>query len=216
MATAHSAIPLPVLAQFVSEHAPPLEPLTIKQVEQMMRHGILPEGAPIELIDGLLVRKDRSARGEDPMTHNPAHALCVKRLMELLSAIQTRGYHLQCQLPVALSPTCAPEPDVAIIRGAPRDYRGRHPGPGDIAAVFEVADSSLDYDRSRKLQLYAAAGIPIYWIVNLIDDVVEVYNLPDSAASNYSSHVDHKAGDIVNLALQPPVSFALPVNEIIG
>src|SRR5947208_7249188 len=159
---------IPMLALVVSGHAPPLEPLTIEQVEQMIKHGILQDGAPLELIDGLLVRKDRSARGEDPMTHNPAHAACLSRLLHALATIQTMGFHLRCQLPVALLPTRAPEPDLAIIRGAPEDYRGRHPGPNDIAAVFEVADSSLEFDRTTKLQLNAAEGISIYLILNLI------------------------------------------------
>src|SRR4051794_14702797 len=102
-------VPLSMLAQVVAGRVPPLEPLTIEQVEQMMKHGILKDGAPIELIDGLLVRKDRSARGEDLMTHNPAHANCIKRLMGLLSFVESLGFHLQCQLPVALLPTRAPE-----------------------------------------------------------------------------------------------------------
>jgi len=215
MAAVDSRVPLAMLAQVVAGNIPPLEPLTIEQVEEMMRHGILKDGAPIELIDGLLIRKDRSARGEDPMTHNPAHALCVKRLMGLLAFVQSLGFHLQCQLPIALLPTPAPEPDLAIIRGAPEDYRGRHPGPNDVAAVFEVADSSLEYDRAKQ-RLYAGAGIPVYWIANLIDNVIEVYERPNIANGKYDLHVDHHLGDVIELSLRPNSSISVRVDEIVG
>src|SRR5437762_1199268 len=200
MSAVDSHVPIATLAQLAVGGAPPLEPLTLEQVEQMMRHGILDDGAPIELIDGLLVHKDRSARGEDHMTHNPAHATCVSRLMHVLTAVQALGFHLRCQLPVALLPTRAPEPDVAVIRGAPSDYRGRHPGPNDIVSVFEVADGSLDFDRTIKQRLYASAGIPIYWIANLIDNVVEVYEQPNVTTGEYAAHVDYKLGDVIELS----------------
>ena len=64
--------------------APPLMPITVDQFQLMIESGILHDGDPIELIDGLLVRKDRSARGENLMTHNPRHALLILRLQRLL------------------------------------------------------------------------------------------------------------------------------------
>ncbi len=204
-----------MLAEVIAGRVPALEPLTLDQVEQMLKHGILKNSAPFELIDGFLVRKDRSARGDDPMTHNPAHALCVKRLMALLAVVESMGYHLQCQLPIALLPTRAPEPDVAIIRGVPEDYRNRHPGPNDVIAVFEVADSSLDYDRGKQ-RLYASAGIPIYWIANLIDKVVEVYERPSITTGKYASHVDYKIGDFLDLSLRTNSSVPIRVDQIIG
>ena len=216
MPVANSDTPIPMLAELVAGRVPPLEPLTIDQVEQMMRHGILPDGAPIELIDGLLVRKDRSARGEDPMTHNPAHATCISRLLRVLAIVQAHGCHLRCQLPIALAPTRAPEPDVAIIRGVAEDYSDRHPGPNDAAVVIEVADSSLDFDRSTKLKLYAGAGIPVYWIVNLIDNVVEAYERPNLAERRYEAHFDYVPSDSFELSLRPNISIPIRVNEIIG
>lgn len=216
MSVVNSTVPLPALQLFASGHAPPIESLTISQVEEMVKHGILREGAPIELIDGLLVYKDRSARGEDPMTHNPGHANCVSRLLQVLAIVQTHGFHLRCQLPVALTPTRAPEPDLAIVRGAPTDYCGRHPGPADIAAVFEVADSSLEFDRDTKLQLYALAGIPVYWIANLIDNVIEVYERPDGPSSTYAGRVNYKSGNFIELTLSANVSLALRADDILA
>src|SRR5262245_14778013 len=184
MTAANAQSPLAMLAPVAAGRAPLLESLTIEQVEQMMKHGILEDGAPVELIDGLLIRKDRSARGEDPMTHDPAHANCVSRLLHVLVAVQSLRFHLRCQLPIALHSTRAPEPDVAIIRGSPLDYHGRHPGPNDVFAVFEVADSSLEYDR-RKKRLYAEAAIATYWIVNLVENIIEVYEQPNVSAGDY-------------------------------
>jgi Uma2 family endonuclease len=205
-----------MLADVVAGKAPPLEPLTIGQVEQMMAHGILTEGAPIELIDGLLVRKDRSTRGGDPMTHHPKHAGCVVYFQSLSGSFAPHGCHLQSQLPIALSDTRAPEPDFAVVRGRRLDYRGRHPGPGDVIVVGEVADSSLDYDRTIKQRLYATAGIELYWIVNVIDNVVEVYRRPDVQAGVYRVRSDFQNGQSVELELPDSAVLTLAVDAILG
>ena len=81
---------------------------------------------------------------------------------------RTRGIMpLRAQLPVVLSRFQEPEPDIAILRGSIDHYFERHPRPSDILAIIEVTDHSLAYDRTTKLRLYAAAGIPRYRIVNI-------------------------------------------------
>jgi Uma2 family endonuclease len=91
------------------------------------------------------------------------------------------GFHLRVQLPLALDPDSAPEPDLAIVAGSVRAYRVTHPTSASL--VVEVADSSLAFDRSWKASIYARAGIADYWIVNLVDRLLEVYRDPaaDSA-----------------------------------
>jgi Uma2 family endonuclease len=131
-------------------------------------------------------------------------------------AVQAHGCHLRCQLPIALLPTRAPEPDVAVIRGNPKDYGGRDPGPNDVVAVFEFADSSLDFDRSTKEQRYATAGIPSYWIANLVDQVIEVYETPDIGMGKYRTHGDYAVGQTIELSLHPNASLTIPVSEILG
>jgi Uma2 family endonuclease len=79
-------------------------------------------------------------------------------------------------MPVALDDESAPEPDLAVVQGIRGAYRESH--PAHAALVVEVADSSLDFDRERKGSLYARAGIQDYWIVNLVDRVLEVYRQP--------------------------------------
>jgi Uma2 family endonuclease len=76
---------------------------------------------------------------------------------------------------VLLTQDSAPEPDIAIVRGVPRDYMNRHQAAGDVALIIEVADSSLDRDR-LKARIYARAGVPVFWIVNLIENQIEVYS----------------------------------------
>ena len=143
----------------LAEPRPRIARLTVEQVEGMLEAGILPEGAPIELIDGVLVYKDRSERGEDPRTIGKRHNLAVQLLAALGPDLRARGCSMQTQGPVRIPPHDEPEPDGAVVRGQPRDYADRLPSATDVHAVIEVSDSSLEYDRTTKLALYARAAI---------------------------------------------------------
>ena len=94
-------------------------------------------------------------------------------LLLLLPALL--GCHLRIQDPITIHPSHEPEPDAAIVRGRPRDYADHHPEPGDVVSLIEISESSLEHDRTTKLRIYAAAGIPQYIILNLVDRRVEVY-----------------------------------------
>src|SRR5215472_13831201 len=108
-----------LLEQIAIGEAPPFMPINVEQYHQMIRLGILPEGAPIELIDGLLVWKDRRARGGAPVSHDPRHASTISRLQRLGQRLEPFDCHLRIQLPVTLSDTSEPEPDAAIVKGPP-------------------------------------------------------------------------------------------------
>lgn len=182
--------------------APPLVPISADLYHQMIDRGILQEGAPIELIDGLLVRKDRSARGENLMTYGRRHALLLQRLSHLLSEwADSVGCFLHNQAPVMLNEFSVPEPDLSIVRGTYEDYPDRHPGPEELPLLIEVADSSVSTDRSTKQRLYATAGIPVYWIVNIPDAQVEVYEQPDAASGKYLRPMIYRAGQTVHFSL---------------
>ncbi len=144
--------------------------LTAAQVHAMLDAGILRDGEPLELIDGLLVMKDRASREK--------HNLLVKLLAELDVSLRPLGAHMQTQGPVRLSQSDEPEPDGAVVLGVPRDYLSRLPTAADVGALIEVADSSLDYDRTTKARRYALAGIAQYVIVNVPDHCVELYEAP--------------------------------------
>jgi Uma2 family endonuclease len=101
-----------------------------------------------------------------------------------------------------------PEPDLAVVRGDENTYLHRHPGPADVALLVEVADSTLDRDRADKARIYGQAGVPVYWIVNLVDRQVEVYTSPTGpTGAGYTSRQDLRPGALVPLALP---GLALP------
>ena len=166
----------------------------------MIKAGIVHEGAPIELIDGVLIHKDRSASGEDPISIGKEHSLVVSLLGELDADLAQRGCHMRTQNPLSLPPHDEPEPDGAILRGRPRAYTDRVPTAADTGSVIEVADSSLAYDRKTKLALYARAGIPQYVIVNLSGRCIEIYEQPSPDGSCQQIAV-RRAGETVVLRL---------------
>ena len=171
----------------------PLWRFSVAQYHAMIRKGILVDGDPVELLDGLLVRK---------MTKNPPHRLATERTRRVLDAILPKGWHTQVQEVIAL-PTSEPEPDVMVVRGELDDYPDRHPGPVDVELVVEVADASLSQDQGFKKRLYAEATVALYWIINLVDRRLEVYTEPTGPASepDYQAHRDFSPEDRVALVL---------------
>ena len=149
-------------------------PLTVEQYHEMIRRGIIAEGSHIELVDGMLVLKDRSKRGEDPMTVGTEHRWAVEGLRDLNERVRAWGMHVASQQPITIPTMHEPEPDATFVEGRREDYLSRTPAASEVLCVCEVSDSSLDYDRTTKQRLYATAGIPQYLIVNLVDRVIEI------------------------------------------
>ena len=198
--------------------APPFRPFTVTEYQAMLDAGIFKDGDPIELIDGLIVLKDR----RDPrmpeaqmMTHGPAHAAAVRRLLRLLSKIQSDLWHISTQLPLQLGETQFPEPDLAILRGQPDEYDARHPGPVDVLAIFEVSGSSLRYDRTTKLNVYAAVGIPFYGLLNLDDRQIELHTLPHTPSGQYHSRTIALDGESFRLDLPGVEPLEIAVNDVL-
>ncbi|MFO0823314.1 MAG: Uma2 family endonuclease [Gemmataceae bacterium] len=152
---------------------------TLAEYHKMIETGVLLDGEPIELLEGSLVHK--MPRGTP---HDSALQFLTNRLIRMLPA----GWDFRCASAVTLPPSSEPEPDGAIVRGTSALYRGRHPGPADIGLLIEVAASSLLIDRHDKGRIYAEAGIPVYWVVNVEDRVIEVYTQPTGtgAAAAYA------------------------------
>lgn len=155
-----------------------IAPLSIEQYEAMIAQGILPEGAPIELLDGLLVQKDRAARGKSQMTVGPKHQQVINKILRRLRGVEDHGCYLAGPGPIRIPPGSEPEPDVAIVEGEPDDYADRHPGAESVRCVIEVSDSSLQRDRASKARIYATAGIAQYVIANLVNVQIEIYDRP--------------------------------------
>lgn len=205
-----------VLNDFVAGRAPNPVIFTVEQFHKMLDEGILVDGQPVELIDGVVMRKNRGAAGEQPMVHGRRHAVAIVQIQNLLGRhIGQADCHLRPQLPLTLSEISEPEPDLAIVAGDSGRYLDHHPGPDETLLVIEVADSSLSYDRQTKYALYAASGIANYWIVNLIDDQIEVYTEPDQRNQRYTRKAVHSRPDSVTLGLAADVHVALSVDALI-
>src|SRR5689334_24466599 len=146
---------------------PTLYRWTRRQYAKLIDRGILDEDDPIELLDGLLLVKE---------PQSSPHRTAVLLVARTLERAFGDGWFAQVQSPIGLDDRSEPEPDVSVIRGAPRDYVHTH--PAHPALVVDVAFSGLAVARGRKARAYARAGIADYWIVNLVDRVLEVYREP--------------------------------------
>jgi Uma2 family endonuclease len=127
------------------------------------------EDERVELIDGYLVKKTGK---------NPPHSWSTKVLLKALERLLIPGWTWRLEQPVRIPEFNEPEPDIAIVRGTDDDYKHRTPEPADVAFLVEVSESTLDRDQGEKLSAYALGGVPVYWIVNLVDGQVEVYTGP--------------------------------------
>lgn len=167
--------------------------LSVDQYHEMVRAGILTDEDPIELLDGWLVYK---------MPKNRPHSIATRRTRDAIQQHLSAGWYVDSQEPITTEES-EPEPDVSVVRGRPEDYPDRHPGPRKVALLVEVADATVDRDRGLKKRLYAQAGIPVYWIVNLQDRHVEVYTDPTGPAPNpdYHQRQDYSASETVPLII---------------
>ena len=158
-------------------------PLTIRrwsraEYDRLIELGAF-EGDPIELLGGQLVVAE---------PQRPYHASAVSSAAYALMTALPQAWIVRTQLPVWLDDESEPEPDLAVVPGRPADYRLAHPARPVL--IIEVAEASLAFDRKVKSSLYARAGSQDYWVVNLVDRVVEVYRnpVPDAAAAHAWSY----------------------------
>ena len=140
------------------------------------------------------------------------HASCVKRLNTLLNSLVGQAAIVSVQDPILLNDFSEPELDVALLR--PRDdfYAQGHPTPADVLLVIEIADTSVEYDRSIKLPVYARSGIPEIWLANLPLDTVEGYSEPVNGS--YQRTRLYKRGESISPQLLPTV--VIEINAILG
>lgn len=190
-------------------------PITTDQYDRMIADGILEEGEPYELLNGAIIRKDRSARGEDSMTVGDDHTYAVMMLNRLNRKLEKLGCHLRPQQPILLPPKDEPEPDGAIVRGTEEDYLGRKPVKRDILCVIEVSDASLRRDRATKLAIYANGGIERYYIVNLVHRVVEQYTRPRRGRGAYGSTATFTADDSFEFPTGKSKPLIIKVRELL-
>jgi Uma2 family endonuclease len=151
-------------------------PLTLRRWKRVEYDRLVELGAfhgdAVELIGGQLIVAE---------PHGTYHASSISAVDYAIRATLPPGFMVRIQLPLSLDEESEPEPDLVVVAGRPADYRAAH--PTRAALVVEVAETSLEFDRAHKGSLYARAGIQDYWIVNLVDRLLEVHRdpVPDGA-----------------------------------
>ena len=176
---------------------------TVDEYHRMAEAGVLRGDDRVELLDGQIV----------VMTPiGSPHAAAVARLGALFSASAAGRAIVWVQNPIVIGLHWEPQPDVCLLR--PRDdfYARAHPRADDVLLVVEVADTSGEDDRQRKLPAYARAGIPEAWLVDLAHQVIEGYREP--GAEGYQVVKTFKRGEeLVTLAF--PV-VPMSVEQVLG
>lgn len=175
----------------------PMKQWTRVEYERLVEKGVFVPGDRIELIDGLLLVAE---------PQSSSHVTGVRLTALALARAFGEGWEVRTEAPIALDDRSEPEPDVAVVRGGPRDYAEAH--PADPVLVVEVALTSLAFDREDKASLYARAGRPEYWILNLVDRALEVRRDPAPSAAaaygwDYGTSQTLGADDIVSPLAAP-------------
>ncbi len=159
-----AVITLPNLLPTIRRHS-----FTVDEYYAMAQIGVLKQTDRVELIHGEII--DMTPIGNE-------HSGIVDQLAQFLHEATRKQAIVRVQNPIRLNTASEPQPDLILLRPRSDFYRKGHPRPQDALLLIEVADSSLDFDRNIKIPLYAAAGIPEVWIVNLTGKSLEVFRNP--------------------------------------
>jgi Uma2 family endonuclease len=162
-------------------------PITVEQYHRLSEQAIICEQT--ELLRGVIIEQ---------MTKSPLHTYIVQFLVKWLDSVVGETRYVRKEEPLTLTDS-EPEPDVAVVLGAPENYRDQHPTTAQL--VIEVAIATLELDR-EKADVYAAAGVPEYWIVVPEDRAVEVCR--DPAQNGYQTTVRYTDAETILRPTQLP------------
>jgi Uma2 family endonuclease len=177
---------------------------TVAEYNRMAETGILSEDDRVELLEGEIV--EMSPIGS-------RHAACVDRMTKLfIMSIAAENYTVRVQSPLQLDDYSEPQPDLSLLKPRADFYEQAHPTPADTLLVVEVSDTTVEYDRQVKLPLYARAGIPEVWLINLPAEQIEIYAQP--AADNFQHIGNARRGEQVRAQGLPKLN--LSVAAILG
>jgi Uma2 family endonuclease len=178
----------------------PLRRFSVEEYHHLGEIGVLTPEDSVELLEGWIVEK---------MNQRPIHGFIVGVLTEFFQKVLPAEFSVRCQLPITTARS-EPEPVIAIIRGSHADFRDHHPHGTDCRLVIEVADTSLDKDRS-KAAIYREAGVQEYWVINVIDKCLERYVLTNSPSNTPATII---AGNSQISATVGEVEVTLDLNRI--
>jgi Uma2 family endonuclease len=183
----------------------PLTPrrITVDEYERIIESGSLNEPSRVELIDGYMVTK---------MAKSAEHGFSTKEVLKALERLLPPVWTWRQEQPVRIPAYDEPEPDISIVRGSDADYRHRIPEPPDVGLLVEVSRTDVSADRQQG-HVYARAGIPVYWIVNLVDRQVEVYT--DPGPTGYASRTDFRSGQHVPVVIGGQQRGQIAVDDVL-
>lgn len=180
--------------------------ITVEQYHKMIHAGVFAENDAIELLEGQIIHK---------MAKNRPHTIATHLIRRAFERIIPDGYYVDAQEPLTLVDS-EPEPDVLIVRGQLADYE-HQPTANDVPLVVEVAAATLMRDQGWKRKLYARSGIPVYWVVNLPDQQIEVYSQPvsGSTAPTYRQKMTFALDDEVPVEVDGSMIMQLSVKSLL-
>jgi len=178
-------------------------PISVLMYHVMANHGAFAPDERVELFEGEIV--EMSPIGS-------LHVRCVNFLSSFLNQLFGATRIISVQNPILLNDLSEPQPDIAVVQFREDFYRDSLPSAGDISLIIEVADASVEYDRSKKFPKYAAAGIPEAWLVNLEAERVEVHSI--AKATTYGMVKIYQRGE--NIVSETIPDLELTVNNILG
>jgi Uma2 family endonuclease len=176
---------------------------TVDEYYRMGEAGIFHPEARLELIEGEII--EMSPVGD-------RHIACVNRATAFFTARLAGKVMVSVQNPVRLSRYTEPQPDILLARPRADYYAGKRISPEDTFLVIEISDTTVRYDRNRKMPLYAKSGVPELWIENLQEDVILVYRNP--GPETFSTSLVFHRGESVSLTAFPEIVFT--VDELLG
>lgn len=180
----------------IAEHSADLHRFNSEQYERMIDAGVFGPDDRLELLDGEVV---------EMAPQKSRHATAILLLESALRRAMGEATTIRVQLPLRISEQSEPEPDIAVVTGSPRDYRDAHPETALL--VVEVSETTRAYDRGRKLAAYARAGIPEYWILDVVAETLEICRRP--MGEDYAERRILKAGESVTPQAAPTVTITV-------
>lgn len=180
-------------------------PFTVGEYYRMAEADILTEEDRVELIAGQIVAMSPIGSRQ---------AACVKRLNLLMGKMVGDSMLIGVQDPIALDAYSEPEPDLVLLRSRADFYAEAHPSAADVLLAVEVADTSIDYDREVKLPLYAHAGLPEVWLIDLQESRIEVFARPQGGA--YQQRVEITADATATVTSPTIPQLTLAAADLLG
>lgn len=166
--------------------------ISTEEFYRMLEREVFPKDARVGLWNGWIYER---------MSKTQAHAVASINAITTLGRILPAGWCLSGENPFTLSENKAPLPDMVVLRGKGNDYFKRRPEAADVGLVIEFSHSSLRIDTGSKLEAYARAGVVAYWVFNLKDDVIQVYENPISEQGRYASTAIYRREDAIPFSL---------------